>query len=140
MTPRVFQTGQYAENELIQNNVSMADLFLQIQPLNFDYKQLLNKPYENEVIDKAKPTLKYCQHPEIHYTLRKRLDLLMPKILNLQIRGLQSYQLSKLEFSRKSLLLRPFEPNCVQARSARVRARPGSNHSQILTAGKFKAL
>ena len=49
MTPRVFQTGQYAENELIQNNVSMADLFLQIQPLNFDYKQLLNKPYENEV-------------------------------------------------------------------------------------------
>ena len=53
---------------------------------------------------------------------------------------LQSYELSKLKFSRKSLLLWPFQPKCVQARAAQVWVQPGSNHSQSLMAGNFVAL
>ena len=46
----------------------------------------------------------------------------------------------KLEFSSKSLPLRPFESDCVQAQLTRVLVCPGSNHSQILKAGDFAAL
>ena len=45
-----------------------------------------------------------------------------------------------MEFSRKSLPLRPFHPNCVQSHSARVRTRARSKHFQSLTAGNFEAL
>ena len=34
--------------------------------------------------------LKCCQHLEIHYTVRKRVDLVVLKILGLQVKGLQS--------------------------------------------------
>ena len=55
-----------------------------IQPLNFAYKQLLDKPYENEVtLTGQNPPLKCCQQLEIQYTVRKRVDLLMLKILGL---------------------------------------------------------
>ena len=57
---------------------------LYIQPLNFAYIQLLNKPYEKEVtLTGQNPPLKYCQHLEIQYTVRKKVDLLMLKILGL---------------------------------------------------------
>ena len=82
---------------------------LHIQPLNFAYKRSLNKPYENEVtMTGQKPPSKCCQHLETLHTLRKGLDLLMLKILGQQVKGLQSYQLSNLEFSRKSLPPQPF--------------------------------
>ena len=64
----------------------------------------------------------------------------MLTVWGLYIKGLQSYQLSKLEVSRKSLPLRPFHPYCVQSHSARVRFRARSNHFQSLTASNFEAL
>ena len=57
---------------------------MNIQPLNFAYVWLLNKPYENEVfLTGQNPPLEYCQHLEIQYTFRKRVDLLMLNILGL---------------------------------------------------------
>ena len=76
----------------------------------------------------------------LSYILKRGLDLSILKIWGLLVKGLQSYQLSKLEFSRKSLPLRPFHPNCVQSHSARVRTRARSKHFQSLTAGNFEAL
>ena len=41
-----------------------------------DYKRLLHKPYVNEVYFTGQnPPLKFCQHLEIQYTRRKRVDL-----------------------------------------------------------------
>ena len=112
-----------------------------VQQLNIAYKWLLNKPYENEVtLTEQNPPLKYCQPLELLTQLKKGLDLLMLKIWGLLVKGLKSYQLSKLEVSRKSLPLWPFQPICVQAHSARVRTRARSNHFQSLTAGNFEAL
>ena len=49
-----------------------------------DYKRLLHKPYVNEVhLTGQNPPLNCCQHLEIQYTVRKRVDLLMLKILGL---------------------------------------------------------
>ena len=62
----------------------------------------------------------------------------MLNFFDLQVKGLQSYQLSNLEVPQKSLPLQPFQPKCVQSFSAWVRAHPGSNHSQILTAASSK--
>ena len=101
-----------------------------IQLLKSDYIRLLNKPYENEVtLTWQNPPLKCCQSLEILSSSEMGIDLLMLKIWGLQVNWLQSYQLSKLKFSRKSLPLQPFQPKCVQVQSARVRGRPGSNHS-----------
>ena len=55
-----------------------------IQLPTFTFTRLLNKPYENKVtLTGQNPPLKYCQHLEIQYTVRKRVDLLMLKILGL---------------------------------------------------------
>ena len=71
---------------------------LKVQPREFAYIRLLNKPYENEVtLTGQNPTLKCCQHIEIQKTVRKRVDLLILKILGLQIKGLQSYWQSNFE-------------------------------------------
>ena len=44
--------------------------------MNFAYKRLLNKPYENEVtLTGQNLPLKCCQHIEIYHSLRKGLDL-----------------------------------------------------------------
>ena len=57
---------------------------MDIQPLPLAYKRLLNKPYVNEVnLTGQKSPLKYCQQLEIQYSVRKRVDLLMLKILSL---------------------------------------------------------
>ena len=45
-----------------------------------------------------------------------------------------------LEFSRKSLPIRPFHPKCLQSHSVRVQSRAKSNHFQSLTASNFEAL
>ena len=112
-----------------------------VQPWPLAIKWLPNNPYVIEVnLTKQNPLLKYCQHLETYHTLKKGLDLLVLKILGLQVKGSQSYQLSMLEFSKKSLPLQPFHPNCVQSHSARVRSRAKSNHFQSLTARNFKAL
>ena len=56
----------------------------QLQLSKSDYKRLLHKPYVNEVyLTGQNPPLKCCQHLEIQYTVRKRVDLLMLKILGL---------------------------------------------------------
>ena len=63
-----------------------------VQLLNFAYTWVLNKPYENEVTLTGKnPPLKSYKHLEISKTLRKGLDLLLLKILDLFVKGLQSY-------------------------------------------------
>ena len=55
-----------------------------LQLLNFAYKRLLKKPYENEVtLIRQNPPLKCCQHLETCHTLKKGLDLSMLKILSL---------------------------------------------------------
>ena len=55
-----------------------------IQPLNFAYIWLLNKPYENEVtLTRQKPPFNYCKHLKIQYTVRKKVDLLLLKVLGL---------------------------------------------------------
>ena len=57
---------------------------LHIQLSKSAYKRLLHKPYVNEVyLTGQNPPLKCCQHLEIQYTVRKRVDLLMLKILGL---------------------------------------------------------
>ena len=57
---------------------------VEIQLPTFAFTRLLNKPYENEVtLTGQNPPLKCCQHIEIQYTVRKRVDLLMLKILGL---------------------------------------------------------
>ena len=59
---------------------------------NFAYVRLLSKPYENEVTLTGQNTpLKCCQHLEIQYTVRKRVDVLILKVLGLFVKGLQSY-------------------------------------------------
>ena len=50
------------------------------------------------------------------YILEKCLDLSIQAIQGLQVKGLQSYQLSKLEDSRKSLPLWPIQPKRVWTR------------------------
>ena len=58
--------------------------FIKIQLPTIAYTRLLNKPFENEIaLTGQNPPLKCCQHLEIQYTLRKRVDLLMLKILDL---------------------------------------------------------
>ena len=75
-----------------------------IQLWTYAYIRLLNRPYGNEVtLRRQKPPLKCCQLLDFQSTFLKGLDILMIKIWGLQIKGLQSYQLSKLEVSRKSL-------------------------------------
>ena len=55
-----------------------------IQPWNFAYIWVLNKPYENEVtLTEQNPRSKCCQHLETWHSLKKCLDLLMLKILGL---------------------------------------------------------
>ena len=49
-------------------------------------------------------------------------------------------QAVKVEVLKKSLPLWPFQPNCGQAHSAWLQARPGLNHSQSLMAFNFAAL
>ena len=47
-----------------------------IQLLNFAYKRLLNKPYENEVtLTEQNPPLEYCQPVELLGQLKRSLDL-----------------------------------------------------------------
>ena len=55
-----------------------------IQSLNFAYKQLLNKPYENEVnLTGQNPPLQFCLPLELFSPLKKGLDLLILKIWGL---------------------------------------------------------
>ena len=61
-----------------------ASIRLQLQPSNFAYVRLLNKPYENEVtLTGQNLPLKCFQQLEIQNTVRKRVDLLILKILDL---------------------------------------------------------
>ena len=47
-----------------------------VQPLNFAYVRLLNKPYENEVtLTRLNLPSKCCQHLETWHTLEMSLDL-----------------------------------------------------------------
>ena len=65
---------------VVEENYKLND----IQLSKSDYKRLLHKPYVNEVyLTGQNPPLKCCQHLEIQYTVRKRVDLLMLKILGL---------------------------------------------------------
>ena len=76
---------------------------LQFSKMNTD--QLLHKPYHFE---RAKTTLKILPAPWIYAIFLKRgLDLSILKIWGLLVKGLQSYQLSKLEVTRKSLPTSP---------------------------------
>ena len=51
-----------------------------VQLPTFAFTRLLDKPYENEVtLTVQNPPLKCCQHIEIRYTVRKRVDLFMLK-------------------------------------------------------------
>ena len=57
---------------------------MQLQLPTFAITWLLNTPYENEVtLTGQNPPLRCYQHLEIQYTVRKRVDLLMLKILDL---------------------------------------------------------
>ena len=121
--------------ELQKGNVDVFTWFsllsekCNVQSWTFAYLQLLKKPYANGVtLREQNQPLKCCQPLESCYILKRGLYLSIHVIQDLQVKGLQSYQLSKLEFSRKSLPLRPFHPNYMQARSAQVRGRLGSNH------------
>ena len=71
------------------------------------------------------------------YILKRGLDLSILKIWGLLVKGLQSYQLSKLEVTRKSL---PTGPGPSRTSWPMMRVVPGSNHSQNLMAGHFAAL
>ena len=84
-----------------------------------------NKPYVNEVtLTGQNLPLKCCQPLDFQCTFLKGLDLLMLKILGLLIKGLQSYQLSKLEVSRKVCLPAPatLEPIGPRSRSPGVKS------------------
>ena len=126
-----------------KTNVQFQKSFLPcfyLQPLNFAIKRLLNNPYVNGVnLTKQNPLLKCRQHLETLHTLKKGLDLLMLKILGLQVKGLQSYQLSKLEFSKKVCRFAPalFKPVGPDSSSP---GPLGSNHSKSLIASNFAAL
>ena len=63
---------------------------------------LITNPYVNEVnLRRQKPPLKCCQPLDFLCDFLKGLDLSMLKIWSLQVKGLQNYQLSKLEVSTK---------------------------------------
>ena len=58
------------------NVQSIEKKMIYTQTWSNDYKRLLNKPYENEVtLTGQNPPLKCCQHLEIQYTMRKKVDL-----------------------------------------------------------------
>ena len=68
------------------------------------YIRLFDKPYVNEVtLTEQNLPLKCCQPLEILPHFTKGLNLLLLNIWGLNVKGLQSCQLSKLEVSRKSL-------------------------------------
>ena len=65
---------------------------------NLISERLLNKPYIEEVtLSKQNPAFKCCQSLEILTNFLKGIDLSMLKIWDLQVKGLQSYQLSNIE-------------------------------------------
>ena len=55
-----------------------------VQPLNFAYVRLLNKPYENEVtLTGQNPPLKCCQPLELLTHFERGLDFIILKIFGL---------------------------------------------------------
>ena len=111
------------------------------QLTTFAYIRLVNKPCENEVVLREQNISLKCFQP---------LELLM--YFGRVVRSLQksnigsvgkravSYELSKWDFSRKSLPLWPLEPKIAQRVSFRIQVRLGSNHSQRLTDKKIAVL
>ena len=80
-----------------------------VQLPTFAYTRLLNKPYEYEVtLTGQNQPLKCCQHLEIQYTVRKRVDIFMLK--NFGSVGQRAAKLLAVKFRvlKKSLLLWPF--------------------------------
>ena len=72
--------------------------------------QLLNKPYVSDVyLTRENLTQNHSHSFNIYHTFLKNVDVLMLKIWGLQVKWPQSYQLSKLEVSRKSSPSGPLE-------------------------------
>ena len=74
-----FQSQCFVQNSSLSFlNKKESKFFLrlkqvEIKPLNFAYKRLLNKPYENEVILTGQnPPLKCCQSLDFYYSCRSK--------------------------------------------------------------------
>ena len=100
-------------------------------------KRLLNKPYEIEVsLTHQNSLLKFSNFIQFE----NRLTSFIAESFRSVSQKAAKLLAVKVGLSTKSLPLQPFQPKCVQAWSARVWGRPGSNHSQSLTASNFAAL
>ena len=112
-----------------------------LKKMSKHYIRLLNKPYENKVnLTWHNPPLKCCQSLEISTQLKRGLDLLMIKILDLQVKGLQSYWLSKFENDLTLDVLKP-GPNALAHTSAEMaKAADFLLRTPTLTASNFAAL
>ena len=104
--PSCLASLQESNYRLQKETATQCQLCTKIQHTvsEHEYRPITTQPYVNEVTLRGQNLLLKCyQHLELLTVFYKGLDFSMLKIWGLLVKGLQSYQLSKLEVTRKSL-------------------------------------